>query len=33
LKASLLTQGIDIQFGRGKERTITIRKMAGGEHA
>lgn len=33
LKASLLTQGIDIQFGRGKERTITIRKTAGGEHA
>jgi hypothetical protein len=32
LKASLLTQGIDIQFGRGKERTITIRKE-GGEHA
>lgn len=32
LKASLLSQGIDIQFGRGKERTITIRKIEGGEH-
>jgi hypothetical protein len=31
LKASLLTQDIDIQFGRGKERTITIRKV-GGDH-
>lgn len=27
LKASLLTQGIDIEFGRGKERKITIKKI------
>lgn len=33
LKATLLSQGIDIQFGRGKERTITIRKTGGGQHA
>lgn len=33
LKASLLAQGIDIQFGRGKERTVTVRKARGGEHA
>ena len=32
LKASLLTQGIDIQFGRGKERTITIQKLEGADH-
>jgi hypothetical protein len=31
LKASLLSQGIDIQFGRGKERIITIR-MEGGSN-
>lgn len=33
LKASLLSQGIDIQSGRGKERTITIRKAEGENHA
>jgi len=33
LKASLLTQGIDIQSGRGKERTITIRKVGGNQNA
>lgn len=33
LKASLLTQGIGIEFGRGKERTITIRKVGGSQNA
>ncbi len=32
LKASFLAQGIDIQFGRGKERSIDIRKTRGSEH-
>jgi hypothetical protein len=31
LKASLLTQGIGVESGRGKERTITIKKV-GGNH-
>lgn len=29
LKASLLTQGVDVVFGRGKERKITIKKIGG----
>lgn len=32
LKASFLAQCIDIQFGRGKERMITIRRTGGSEH-